>query len=291
MHGARLDSIVRSLGGVRSRRGVLGGALGLGAALAGRGGATAACPPDQVERRGLGCVCRTTGRPPVDGLCPCRGGLTRCGAACVNTATDPAHCGGCGRSCGGDACVRGELCAASFVGPGATGLWAAPQTGANVTIETLGAQGGSGYPPGLGGAGGLGGRVVATLAVGPGQQLLVTPGGAGNAGVDTGGGGGGSNGGGPAGAFGAGGGGGGGASDVRVGGFSLAERAVVAGGGGGGGGAFGGADVPLSINTANGGGGGGGGSSFVGNGAALVEVQAAANAGAGAIYLMYTPVP
>ena len=42
----------------------------------------------------------------ADGECvgeadPCMGGLTRCGAACVDLETTPTHCGGCNDACGG----------------------------------------------------------------------------------------------------------------------------------------------------------------------------------------------
>jgi hypothetical protein len=38
-------------------------------------------------------------RPDVGVDVPCAAGSTRCGAACVSTATDLAHCGACGRAC------------------------------------------------------------------------------------------------------------------------------------------------------------------------------------------------
>ena len=36
---------------------------------------------------------------PADAVVPCADGLARCGDACVNLATDPAHCGGCAAAC------------------------------------------------------------------------------------------------------------------------------------------------------------------------------------------------
>ena len=40
----------------------------------------------------------------------CGAGLTLCGQACVNTATDPANCGGCSKNCGGGATCSGGSC-------------------------------------------------------------------------------------------------------------------------------------------------------------------------------------
>jgi len=118
----------------------------------------------------------------------------------------------------------------------------------SITVEALGAQGGSAGAV----AGGLGGSATATLAVTPGEQLQVNVGGQGGSPA------GGCNGGGGGGApvAGSGGRGGGGASDVRRGAFALADRLVVAGGGGGGGGALAGV----------GGGGGGAGGGVTGGG-------------------------
>lgn len=90
----------------------------------------------------------------------------------------------------------------------------------SLTIDAYGAQGTTASC-----AGGLGGRSQGTLAVTPGQTLLVYVGG--QAGF---------NGGGTGGCRVNCGGSGGGASDIRVGGTALANRVIVAGGGGGGGG-------------------------------------------------------
>ena len=91
----------------------------------------------------------------------------------------------------------------------------------SIDVDAYGAQGGS---PGIGANGG---RIMATIAVIPGQIINIFVGGAG--GLNTGG----FNGGGQtqigtSGAF-----GGGGASDIRIGGIALANRVVIAGGGGG----------------------------------------------------------
>lgn len=58
-----------------------------------------ACTPADACPCELGCdgqreVC-------ADGVCVCREGLTRCGANCADTRTDPAHCGGCDGVCEG----------------------------------------------------------------------------------------------------------------------------------------------------------------------------------------------
>ena len=84
MDGSAFDRLARSLVTERSRRGVVGGLLGLAAGLAGVGAAGAqTCPPGRVRRRGVGCVCRRTGRPPVGGTCPCPRGQCDFGAGCV----------------------------------------------------------------------------------------------------------------------------------------------------------------------------------------------------------------
>ena len=37
----------------------------------------------------------------------CKKGTVRCGKACVDLASDPNHCGGCGQGCSGQACANG----------------------------------------------------------------------------------------------------------------------------------------------------------------------------------------
>lgn len=94
-----------------------------------------------------------------------------------------------------------------------------------VTIVADGAEGGtSSWPESS--PGGKGGQVTATLAVTPGETLVVNVGGQGGSEAQAG-----VNGGGSGMDFS---GGGGGATDVRRGGTELADRVVVAGGGGGG---------------------------------------------------------
>jgi trimeric autotransporter adhesin len=104
-----------------------------------------------------------------------------------------------------------------------------------VGVDMAGAQGGNAFSTSS--PGGKGGRVQATLAVTPGQSLLVYVGGLGttstsSSGVRAGGanGAGGGGQGGNGNGYGA---GGGGSSDIRVGGTALSNRVVVAAGGGG----------------------------------------------------------
>ena len=156
----------------------------------------------------------------------------------------------------------------------------------SITADVYGAAGGSGsVAPPI--AGGLGGRVTATIPVTPGETLRIVVGGAGQSytgGLPATGG---SNGGGNSGGMG--GGAGGGASDVRQGGTDLADRVVVAGGGGGGGGQHctvgdggaGGGDTPTaggSTGYANGGQPGGANAGGAG-GAAGGGMSTAGNAG------------
>lgn len=107
---------------------------------------------------------------------------------------------------------------------------------ASIQVDARAAQGGSGtgtYTSSVEYPGGLGGRIVASLSVTPGQILVVNVGGHGGSGLYTNMGG--FNGGGQGSVYVAdssAGGGGGGASDVRSS-TSLSSRLVVAGGGGG----------------------------------------------------------
>lgn len=133
-----------------------------------------------------------------------------------------------------------------------------------IQIEAFGAQ--AGNPSDFQGTPGSGGSAVYILSVTPGDTIYIYVGGQGGDPVLDGisggyfGGVGGFNGGATGGSGGTGGGGGGGgASDVRVGGFALANRVVIAGGGGG--------AAPFSINGGMGGGttGGIGGGTLAGN--------------------------
>lgn len=151
----------------------------------------------------------------------CVGGTTMCDASCVNTASDPAHCGSCSNRCApGEACVGGtcaELVTHTFTTCGATGIagpsnsrcavayagttldgevivaagiqaWLVPETGM-YRIEALGAQGASAS---TGRIGGLGARVSGEFALTAGQPLRVIVGQLGTADGSSGGGGGGS---------------------------------------------------------------------------------------------------
>jgi|GEM_PF-6670225 len=122
-----------------------------------------------------------------------------------------------------------------FVGSSQT--WVVPANVTSITVDVRGAQGGgNGSNPNA--QGGKGGRVQTTLAVTPGEMLVIYVGGRGGdlIGPNTPGPGG-FNGGGTGGIdnvdFNAPAGGGGGASDIRQGGNDLSHRVVVAGGGGG----------------------------------------------------------
>jgi hypothetical protein len=108
----------------------------------------------------------------------------------------------------------------NFAFTGAAQTFVVPAGVTQITIEAFGAQGGSGsgIAPGVGGAGGLGGRIQATIAVVPGSTYQVNVGGQGGTAATH-----------P--------GGGGGASDIRTGANTLNDRVVVAGAGGGGAGA------------------------------------------------------
>jgi hypothetical protein len=118
MDGHRFDGFARSLvGGPAltkegvSRRGLLAGLGALAAGWAGLEPARAAktCPQGQVLAAGKKCVCKTTGHPPVGGICPCPSGKKACapGGSCVpNSAccTD-AECPAAKPFCVGGACA------------------------------------------------------------------------------------------------------------------------------------------------------------------------------------------
>ena len=117
-----------------------------------------------------------------------------------------------------------------FAYTGGTQDFEVPTGVTTLTVDSYGAQGGTGIWTGV--AGGLGGRVQCDLTVTPGEILRIYVGGVGGDGRDdavaaVGGFNGGGNG--PA----QGGGAGGGASDIRRTPYALADRLVIAGGGGG----------------------------------------------------------
>jgi hypothetical protein len=153
--------------------------------------------------------------------------------------------------------------------------WTVPAGVTSITIDAVGAGGGTGANgnssggPTAGGVGGKGSKASGTLAVTPGQVLNIFVGGAGA--TPTGGFNGGANGGNVNA------GGGGGASDVRVGGVAAANRVIVGAGAGGGG--RGGCE---SANTITGGTGGDGGGNGV-NASNAPTAGGVAGGGAGAI--------
>lgn len=51
------------------------------------------------------------------GVCRCRPGLSRCGAACVDRRSDPGHCDGCGQSCAADTVCQEGACVAGCDAP------------------------------------------------------------------------------------------------------------------------------------------------------------------------------
>ena len=81
MDAHRFDDVTRTFAGGASRRGLLKGiAAAFAAAALGRAAidnAAAACPPGSVSSRGR-CLCKRTGRPPVNGVCPCPSGQITC---------------------------------------------------------------------------------------------------------------------------------------------------------------------------------------------------------------------
>ncbi len=189
----------------------------------------------------------------------CSAGQVRCDGTCIDPMSDPMHCGA-GGNCAGDnagmacdasstceqgACVSScEMAEQTFSFTGGVQNYTVPPGVTSVRLDASGAQGGDangGTTPGIGGRGG---HAAGTLAVTPGQQLLVLVGGRN-----------GFNGGGTGGAGSSTSGNGGGASDVRTG-PTLGARVIVAAGGGGG---AGGPQVCPGVGGAGGAGGGAGG--------------------------------
>lgn len=86
------------------------------------------CPIGQVDCDGTcvaadTCPCTAGCDPEREAceadVCRCRPGLTRCGGACVDTRTDPAHCNGCGLACAADAVCQDSACAGQCAAPNA----------------------------------------------------------------------------------------------------------------------------------------------------------------------------
>lgn len=142
MDGSRFDQLTKTLAQGTSRRRVLQGLAGAiaGALAGGRlADSQAACPAGSVPAAGGRCICKNSGRPPVNGSCTsgggpggCGAGQTLCGATCVDASSDPANCGACGRPCAptnnatGVACLAGQCwvasCAPGFADCNATGF-------------------------------------------------------------------------------------------------------------------------------------------------------------------------
>lgn len=117
---------------------------------------------------------------------------------------------------------------------GGVQTYTVPSGVTTLTVDLMGAKGGSGYPSVSGG--GNGGRVTGTISVIPGQVLEIYVGGVGGNASASLAGSAGFNGGGIGALYSGsyGGGGGGGASDIRVPPYTFSDRIAVAGGGGGG---------------------------------------------------------
>lgn len=192
------------------------------------------------------CACTTGFAGDECELLDCATGLTECAGECVDLLTDARYCstsGACGSGCAtGQRCVSGSCVAPTptvFAYTGAMQSFVVPAGVSSITVTADGASGGDGWNVDVDtplGTGGLGGRVVATLAVTPGETLYLFVGGAGGDATATVPGAAGWNGGGAGGPspYGYSGGGGGGASDIRRGGTALGDRILVAGGGGSG---------------------------------------------------------
>ncbi|MBL7809994.1 MAG: HYR domain-containing protein, partial [Saprospiraceae bacterium] len=159
----------------------------------------------------------------------------------VNVVNDP---GVCGAVVDFDDPTISDNCGFPILGSsvtfdytGAAQTWTVPAGVTSIDVEVIGAGGGNADACGTPGIAGNGGKVMATIAVTPGETLTLYVGGAGTAGAAGLAGLGGYNGGGDGQALasqGQLGGGGGGASDIRQGGAALANRVVVGAGGGGG---------------------------------------------------------
>jgi hypothetical protein len=119
--------LARWIGASASRRGfgrlvvaafaAFGGATGLGALAAGTDIAARCAGPG--KRCGKGGRLRCCGGSRCrKRKCACAAGLTACGGRCVNLLQSSAHCGGCGRACGGGAVCRQGVCARGDDGGG-----------------------------------------------------------------------------------------------------------------------------------------------------------------------------
>lgn len=88
MDERQFDSVVRALAAGANRRTILGG-------LAAVGGGWLAPLGSRLAHARQG---------------DCEGGLVDCGGVCVDTSSDPSHCGGCGSACGEGGLCAGGVC-------------------------------------------------------------------------------------------------------------------------------------------------------------------------------------
>lgn len=92
MDDRRFDDLTQHLTSLLSRR-----RLGRALAVLGLGGSVREAPKANAKKKKK----------------KCKSGTTKCGKACVNTKTNPSHCGGCNRRCsGGAGCVDGSCAGA-----------------------------------------------------------------------------------------------------------------------------------------------------------------------------------
>ena len=163
-----------------------------------------------------------------------------------------------------------------FAATGAAQTWTAPDGISSVFVDATGGAGDT-YPCiTISQPGGKGATELATLPVVGGQTYQVNVGGSGASGGWNGGGAGADSCGGT----------GGGASDIRNGGFGLADRVLIAGGGGGGAGGTGGAGGQVGGSGGGsyyGGGGGGGGTATAGGGGGGAGGSSATSGAAGTL--------
>lgn len=122
MDGSRFDQLTKTLAHGTSRRRMLQGLAGAltGALAASRLAATeAACPAGSVPAAGGRCLCKNSGRPPVNGSCTsgagpsgCGAGQMLCGTTCVDASSDPNNCGTCSHVCAPTNNATSVLCRA-----------------------------------------------------------------------------------------------------------------------------------------------------------------------------------
>lgn len=120
MDGSRFDQLARTMAGRRTRRGFLGGLAGLAAGLVAIRDGDAACPPGAVAASGGRCLCKATGRAPINGSCGAGPGQTLCNGVAVDFSSDVNNCGSCGNVCPAatpGTCQGAPLCRAGICQP------------------------------------------------------------------------------------------------------------------------------------------------------------------------------